>query len=438
MSRMSWLAAVLSITVLYVPIARSADPPKPNPKAPVDYVKWINEEFGRDVKENAADLYQQAIVAVVENDGLAVLGAQSDAAKWTDEQRGQLKEWVGKNGKCLEHFAAAGRISKCHFRLQPEGGPAISVLVPECAKLRHIARLAATRARVRMLDGDLAGATDDITAMFCAGRHLSLQPLLIQHLVGIAIGALGYDALLDIPRLAAGTVDYDNILSKLKRFDREPVGPDRAFQAEKIMAWDMVQRFLKDTDGDGQYDSLEIPRELGDVMGTDAPAGPVKLRPQSLEAAVNEIAEHFDRWTALANLGYPEAKRQAAALDEQVSKKETVLRIVAPAFHRVLSLHGRLVASRNAGRVVMELHAYHAKNGKWPADLEQGLSKSTAKTALDAFSGKPFVYQLKDGEPFLYSVSENGVDDHAEVFRKDGKPAWGETGDYVFWPRQKE
>jgi hypothetical protein len=87
-------------------------------------------------------------------------------------------------------------------------------------------------------------------------------------------------------------------------------------------------------------------------------------------------------------------------------------------------------------RLVLGLHAYRAKHGQWPADLIDVLTGKSARLNIDPYSNKPFVYMLRDGEPFLYSVSANGVDDGGEIFRRDGKPGWGETGDWVFWPNQ--
>jgi len=35
--------------------AQAADPPRPNLRQPVNYVRWTNEEFSRGITENAAN-----------------------------------------------------------------------------------------------------------------------------------------------------------------------------------------------------------------------------------------------------------------------------------------------------------------------------------------------------------------------------------------------
>lgn len=432
MSRLLWLAALLCL-----PTTQASEPPRPNPKQPVDYVKWVNEELGKDVAENAADAYQQALSAFAADEDLNKLVRETDAKKWTDAQRAGVRGWAEKNAKGLEQFAAAARMPKCFFRLKSESGSLLGVMLPELPTIRAVAVLTAARARLRLLEGNVDGALDDAATLLQVSRHMQAQPFLIQYLVGSAVGTLAYDVLLDVPRLSSGPVGYEQVITKLKRFDHEPAAPTRQVQMEKLSAWDFAQRFVKDSHGDGRYDTMVLPKEAREL---GLPEGSSSLDPpQTLDAIVNEISEYFDQWGPVFAADYQKARTLGGALEGRVAgKKNSVLGMISPAFSRVAVVHRRLIASRNAVRVVLELHAYQAKNGAWPADLDQALSESTARTALDPFSGQPFIYRLKDGQPLLYCVSENGSDDHGEVFRKEGKPGWGETGDYIFWPPQKE
>ena len=54
---------------------------------------------------------------------------------------------------------------------------------------------------------------------------------------------------------------------------------------------------------------------------------------------------------------------------------------------------------------------------------------------IDPYSGKQFIYLVKDGQPLLYSIAADGNDDGG---RHDAH--WGEGsngGDFVFWPYQE-
>jgi hypothetical protein len=425
---------VLMIAALCAAAAAAADPPRPNPKQPVNYVRWINEEFGRGITENAADRYQKAISELWRDDNVE-MHAMDDATKWKRAQRQQLKAGVQKNTKCLEDFAAAARMSDCYFALKSDSGAMISVTLPDTSSMRAITKLLATRARLRLLDGDADGATDDVDAVLSASLHMQKQPALIQYLVGISMGQLAYDALLDVPKLASGTRDYEKMISRLRLMYREPEAPLRQLEAERLLAFDMAQRYAKDTDGDGQYEEFHLSKEAREAFGDSEDTyrlGP----PLTFEAMTKQIDDFFDQWGSAVAGDFQTARTVEARIEKDLAANpHTLMGLMGPALSRVPDLYYRSLASRHGTETVLELHAYRAKNGKWPATLDEGLSKSIARPRFDPFSGKPFVYWLKNGQPLLYSVGENAVDDHGEVFLSNGRPACGATGDYVFWPR---
>jgi hypothetical protein len=96
---------------------------------------------------------------------------------------------------------------------------------------------------------------------------------------------------------------------------------------------------------------------------------------------------------------------------------------------RVEVLAARTEAKRRATRLLYRLHLERARNGAWASSLEE-LRGLPRVYRTDPFSGKGFVYRVKDGEPVLYSVGENGVDDDGVRNRQ--------TGDLVYWPIPKD
>jgi hypothetical protein len=88
---------------------------------------------------------------------------------------------------------------------------------------------------------------------------------------------------------------------------------------------------------------------------------------------------------------------------------------------------------------MLALHAYKNKNGNWPDSLSAVDSamqlNGFGEAMIDPYSDKPFVYQVKDGRPVLYSVGANGVDDGGIRVTELGSRI-GDV-DLVFWPYQK-
>ncbi|MCK4342934.1 MAG: hypothetical protein KAY37_14570 [Phycisphaerae bacterium] len=420
------------VGLLWVPIVTAADPPLPNPDNPVDYIQWANEEYGKGITENAADVYQEAIAAFELDKELLNLGFEPNPPKWSAEQRDRLHGYVDRNAKALKRYAQAARIPKCYFVITPsESGAMMDLQSPVYwGPLRSLAKLTIGRARLRLSEGDLDGAVEDAATLLRVSRHLQTQPGIMAYMLGVAIGQLAYDSvLLEIPRVTAKPVDYNEVMRALKSADRPPRRFTRQLEVELVILWDCAQRFLRDADGDGRYESASFRGDQKHVFG----------QPQTLDEIVRESRDYFASLKDVFVADYQKSKTRLDAIERKMAaqKGKTLTAMMAPSFRRVAELQRRFVAGRNAYRVVFHLHAYQAEHGRWPKELKEALPDRTARKLNDPFANKPFRYQLKDGQPFLYSVSINGVDDGGELCRTDdGKPKWGDTGDFVFWPHQ--
>jgi len=312
----------------------------------------------------------------------------------------------------------------CYFVQPHESGEMISLMFPEVATIRAIAKVMAVRARLRLFEGNADAATDDVALLLRAGRHLQDQPFLVPYLIGLHIGEQAYRVLLDMPRLAPHAPDYEKLLSKLRLMYQNPRKPSLQLQVEQLHAWDMAQRFAKDTDGDGRLDLLVLPR---DIFGLDPSLDGIPLSPAvSFEAMTKQIDDYFDQLRSGWTGDFQTARSVSERLQEEAKRNpRSIVGLVGPALTYVVDIYYRSLARCNGTQVVLELHAYRATNEKWPQTLEEGLSKSVAQPRLDPFSGRPFIYRLKDGEPLLYSIGANGVDDGGQRF----------LGDDIIWPR---
>lgn len=416
--------------------ALAADPPKPDAKNPVDYVKWINAEFGKGVKDNAAKLYDQAIDALSADEKLAAKLAETPARDWTAEQRKDAAAWVKRNAKALKTFEAAAAKDGCFFDLKSDDGSVMSVTLPMLRPIRDLARIVEVRGRLRLADGDIEHAADDAITLYRVARHMEAQPYLISCLVGIAIRGQANGLLLDLPAAEGKDVDYASIARRVEEAAGSVADLRRQILAEKVMAWDSVQRLLIDDDGDGRYDRID-PRlveasENGQKGAFD--------KPETFDEIIAKINEYYDVTEKAAAKDYPQGFADAGKLEEKLAaEKGTALATFAFSPCRAFTLRTRATTGSRAAVLVLRLHAYRAKEGKWPAELKELLREKAGALGTDPFSAMPFIYRLDKDQPRLYSVSENRKDDGGEVFRDDqGKINWGQTGDYVFWPRATE
>ena len=414
--------ALLLISLFAAP-SPADDPPPPDPEDPVDYVAWVNAQYSKRIRENAAEAYREAIQAYVADD-VAMKLAQRWPRHWNEDEKHKLTEWLKQNERCLRLFSDTARKRQCFFALNSDNGVLRDARLPELTAFRVIAKTLVARARVHMDAGDGRAAARDIRTMLRAGEHLESQPWLRSYLLGLAIRASGYDELLHLSELAPSQIDYVAMIDIIQRADSEPKPPTRQFAVERLLLFDWLQREWVDTDGDGSPDRIRVPW-ASDVETTGV-AFTGSLAP--LIAAYDDLN---GRWQTIIQADYVTGRRLKEELNTDLkAHKNPVVRELSYFEWHSIALYHRWTGYRNAARLVLHMHAFKAENGRWPKDLEEAGVPIGARE--DPFSGEDFVYRLKDGEPLLYSVGENAVDD-------GGTPAasgtqWALTGDAILWP----
>jgi len=397
------------------------DPPLPNPEKPVDYVAWINAQYSKGIKENAADVYREALDAFVEDERALEIASRMDKP-WRDYERGKLQRCLDRNEQCLSRFAAAANMPRCYFERESASGSVIEVLMPSPKPFRGTAKMLAGRARLRLAAGETDAAVTDVGTLLRAARHMQSQPSLIEYLVGVAVQDLACDLVIHLPEIAADSVDYEAVLKSLRRADRTPRPPDKQLQGERTIFLDVLQRYFKDEDGDGRLDQVR------DVEGMP----PIELGTgRTIEFLIDEYDGFLKRWQKVMRSEYVTAQRlQEGLAEELAARKRTPVGVFMPNYWRVIQLHKQLLADRSAARIILRTHAFQAKHGRWPKDLKETGAPSSIRK--DPFSDRDLVYRVKDGKPLIYSVGLNGMDDGG-LSSPDGKP-WGKDGDRVFWP----
>lgn len=407
----AWCTATRALCVfalaatLHVSPANASDPPPPNSENPVDYVAWLNREYGAGIKENAAPRYETAIAAFVENEAALKIIKQPTGSGWTPDDRRTITEWIKQNERCLDEYAAAAQIRECFFECESPDGLVTNVVFPRAVPVRHIARLLAARAKMRLNEAEIVGAIQDVQTLLRAARHMETQPFVIQYLRSLAIRALTYDVLSDIPGRAGETIDYAAVLKAIRRPDR-PVNirGSRLLLTERISAWDVAQRF---------------------------PSPP----PMTLAENVKQIEAIHERLARIFTAPYATAKPLGEELERELkAKKSTVVGLMLSSLTRVSVLARRTRAEQAAVRSLLRIHKYQAEHGEWPKTLREAMKSEASVYRKDPFTGKDLIYRVgADRRPILYSVGENGVDDGGT--RPANGKRWADDGDAVFWPR---
>lgn len=90
--------------------------------------------------------------------------------------------------------------------------------------------------------------------------------------------------------------------------------------------------------------------------------------------------------------------------------------------------------NRDATLVAIALTAYHRRHGQWSDRLEQLSPDLLPEVPLDRFDGQPLRYRVVDGQPLLYSVGRNRLDEQSRVADEKRNGPEAREGDWRLWP----
>lgn len=434
----SWRCGLWAVAWLLAGSAGAAaepDPPPPNPAEPVNYIAWINQALGGDIKDNAYDSYLKAYERFTPFDGD---WGETLKGPWSEDSN--VSAWLAENRKGLTAFAKAAAKRDCFFRLElpePTGDPRLDgwllkVTLPYLGSHRTADKGLIAAGYRDWAKGRQKTLPENALLVLRSAHHLDRSPMLIGRLVGFASTALGYDAL----RNALALSDERDklaaqLLPELREADPEPPPFSEAIRHERWYAWDFCQRvFVPGTHPATWTLHKRTIAALHDVGVPISRPAARAIAEIGYEATLSEITAYYETCEKWADMPFAQAKEHTARMRSMIDKsKNPLVKILAVDLERARVLHERLTAERRATRLLVYIFAHHGQTGGYPETLGALDASDLDGFRIDPFSGKDFVYR-RQGESFtLYTVADNLEDDGG---RHD--PKW-ENGDYVFWPK---
>lgn len=114
----------------------------------------------------------------------------------TPDEVNKARVEVAKNAATLKDLETAALRPHLYYSRDYSIGGMLSF--PELSQLKQFANLLGTRARLRALDGDYRGATEDAMRIKRIAEQLSEEPTLIASLVAVAIDSIAYRTISEI------------------------------------------------------------------------------------------------------------------------------------------------------------------------------------------------------------------------------------------------
>ncbi len=337
-------------------------------------------------------------------------------------------------------IAAAAR-PQARFWCNYEDG--FAVLLPHLARLKASAQYLSLHANAALKTGDRQTALQDLRLTFRLIESVRTEPILISHLVRIAMVPIAlqpvWEGLADRQWTEADLSLIESELGKLD-FLADYHFAMRAERAWGVWGVDYIRK-MGGFEGIGEPSWQGAPsgaQELGKFLSKAAfqliPAGWLDQNKHSLcrlqeQYLLPLVIEHDRRIVPKSAIEHADS-----VLGNQPWHPFNLLgRTLLPALVRVADKCARGQACVDLARVACALERYRLANGQFPETLDALAPKFLAKLPHDVINGQPLNYRRTDqGQFVLYSVGLNETDDGGTVaLTKSGNPDW-KNGDWVW------
>jgi tetratricopeptide (TPR) repeat protein len=351
---------------------------------------------------------------------------------------------LSKYDSAIEELRQASKQPSSRFPLNYVSDNPGTILLPHLASLKRAAQMLQLRAIAELQLGQTEKALDDIKLALRLADSIRTEPILISHLVRIAMVNITlqpiWEGLAEHKWSDAQLVELDSELAKLDFL------PDygTAMRGEMVLCQEGIIDYLRrhpEQISDMSYD--------GDSTQPSPAISISYLIPSGWFYQNQFRCSRFmvQQYLPLADLEHriisPASLRHAnAALDlefRHVSAYNRLEAMFLPTFGGAVKRFAYAQTSVDLARVAIALERrYRLAHDEYPEALDTLLPQFMEKLPHDIINGQPLHYRrTSDGQFVLYSVGWNETDDGGEVGRiKYGTPDISE-GDWVWRYPQK-
>jgi hypothetical protein len=374
---------------------------------------------------------------------------------WTAKDYPQIAAWLKANEKPLVvAIEATKRPDYFNPLVRPKSKKEpVSLLDARLAsveKCREIARCLGARAMLRVEEGRIDEAWQDLLACHRLSLLLSRGGTIIEALVGIAVDQLASNA--ELAYLERAKLSAQQVKDRLKDLlalpspaplrDKFELGERFMFldslqmirrgagvafleglpgrkagkpSAEKLKALNMIDWGPALRNGNRWYDRLSAAARIQDRAARVKEFDKIDEEIKTLYHDIRQSPSLKTKVTALAvAVGFP---------DKVIGKGfgDALISYMMPASSKVQSVWDRSAQVNRNLHIAFALAAYQRDNGRYPAKLEDLAPKYLVAVPDDLFMGKALVYRPAASGYLLYSVGINGEDEGGRTC--DDKPA---------------
>ena len=373
--------------------------------------------------ENAAILHAQAAAALAAAPDLTAADGplgQTDP----DVASPAVGALLARHAGLLDTIRRAADMPACRFP-RDWTRPSFDMLLAEVQSCRNEGRLLALAARHEAATGKPAAALTDAVRLGRIGRQVGSEPILISHLVGIAIDATALSVVADIlPTLTPADAPLldDPALRDLVASTPSLV---RAINGEEAFGLSIFANFA-----DGRQGIDDMGRLAGDpnvaILPQEEPFS-LLIDPLSavwrafiLPADIAGYRRRFEAYRQLVTGGvdqsrtWPQTQKQIDGIEAEIRAGPDgfLSRLIAPATDAVLRSQCMAVARHRAAEVLLAATRERLASGTLPASIDALVPARLPSVPRDPFTtDAPLHLKATPEELLIWSVGPDGDDD---------------------------
>jgi len=430
-SRKSWVFVLLTAGILSLVIVVIAIKSSGKHKAKIDYLaeyNRISKPAGFDPNDNAAPYFDKAFELMSDEPNDLENFRNLWPGDMNDDQLQMAKQCIESNKQALDFLKQA--LSKKYYwkPLYTENNEILKADLINLRGVRKAVYLSNLEAKLMARQSQIEPALIQLTDIYKMGTFIAGPKLLIEQLVGIAIGALSVQSAFQIiDRTNPSTAILEDFQKRITT-----LSSSRPFiisyESERLIIDDEVQRnytglvnrklfaepnvfFWRTFQIIRGYPWADMEKRKGAMVYDYLSASALKT-PWQLHSEGNDIG----------------------GVVEEMSKGTYLLSMLVPNYSVLSRISYRTQVHTDGLITAIAILRFKADKGLYPQDLQELVSAGYLdKLPIDPFSGSPLVYKISGESFMLYSFAYDLDDDGG---KHDPKWADNGDGDYVFWPVQ--
>ena len=345
---------------------------------------------------------------------------------------------LGKfDGEIKELQEAAISRPEARFPIQYDTDPLVMILLPHLAQMRGIMPLFNLRARAELDLGRTDDALTDLKVALRLGDALKDEPILISHLVRLAILNI------NLQTVREGLVRHAWTDAQLSEMD------------QYLASLNLLAEWKHTMHGERIFStsSVDYMRRMGIVNPETFRSGPWWVR-KTMSVALGGL--YYQNMLTLSEMNeeyilpavdenarrvFPE---KCAAAEKEFDRIHAhpirhpgsiLATMFLPAIPKSSSRTARMQSGVDEARIAIALERYRLTNNHLPDSLDQLVPQFIDKIPHDVMDGQPLRYRKTGDDTFiLYSIGWNLKDDDGVIGRKpEGKGIDPLSGDWVWF-----